>query len=503
MVVLPILLALAATQCDANLQPVTLALQQNDLPKASSLLAAIPVECSASSSFYALTGVTDELSGKTDEAESAFQKAISLDPKSPRLREQLGAAYLRNKKPALAAEELQQAVVLDPANPAARKYLIGAYVETKAWEKAAKLFDQIGEKPADGSDPIFLLWFAQTLMETRQVTRLGRDLPSPNAGLPPPLLFSLGTLFAQHGMYLKAVDYLQAIPENEADDAVYFNLGLAYSHLQKYLEARKYYFLAIDKHPEHADAYFRVGLDYGAAGDSRKALPWLFRAREWAPSRADLSYALVEQLIQLKYFDTAQEILAESAQPGSTSPLLSVATADLKQARGDNAGAIEQYRQLLAQQPDFPPALVGLARADIANGKEGEARSSLRAALSKNPDDPSANGELGLLDAGQGNWNSALPHLEKVWVQDRSDAKIALALSRVYRYLNRPADALRVLTTIAPEAGQSSPFHLELAQVYTQLHQPAKAQAERTMVAQIQTDTQAGLHFDNPKVYVH
>ncbi len=81
MVVLPIVLALAAVQCDASLQPVTNALQQNDVAKASSLLAAVPAECSQSSSFYALTGVTDELSGKADQAESAFREAVSLDPK--------------------------------------------------------------------------------------------------------------------------------------------------------------------------------------------------------------------------------------------------------------------------------------------------------------------------------------------------------------------------------------------------------------------------------------
>src|SRR5689334_14952146 len=103
MVVLPILLALAAIQCDASLQPVTAALQQNELAKALSLLAAVPPECSQSSSFYALTGVTDELSGRTVDAEAAFRKAIELDPKSARLREQLGAVYLRNHEAKKAA----------------------------------------------------------------------------------------------------------------------------------------------------------------------------------------------------------------------------------------------------------------------------------------------------------------------------------------------------------------------------------------------------------------
>ncbi len=98
-------------------------------------------------------------------------------------------------------------------------------------------------------------------------------------------LFSLGTQLAQQGKYQQAIATLRQIPAEDADDAVYFNLGLASSHLRLYNEARGYYFRAIDKHPGHALAYFRVGLDYAAEGQGRKALPWFFRASQFAPGR--------------------------------------------------------------------------------------------------------------------------------------------------------------------------------------------------------------------------
>jgi tetratricopeptide (TPR) repeat protein len=319
----------------------------------------------------------------------------------------------------------------------------------------------------------------------------------------PPLLFSLGTLLAQHGLYEKAITYLKKIPESATDDAVYFNLALAYSHLQEFEQAQRYYFLAIDKHPQHVDAYFRVGLDYAAAGEARKSLPWLFRAHQWAPARADISYALVEQLMQLDYLETAQQVLVNAVQANPANVLLQVAAADLRRDKGDTSGAAAAYRDVLIHQPGFPPALVGLARSEIAEGKDQEARSNLLAVLSRDPEDAPANGELGSLESRQQEWSASEKHLSKAWTKDRSNVNFALALSRAYHHLNRPAEALKILEAIRPAMQESAAFHLELAQVYSQLHQTLAAETERKTVSQLQAAAQQGLHFDDPKVYVH
>ena len=137
--------------------------------------------------------------------------------------------------------------------------------------------------PELASDPTILLWFTQALLETKQSDRLAAFLKAQQSRLSPPTLFSLGTLFAKHRDYANAIKYLEQIPPELTDDAVYFNLGLAHSHLRQFENARRCYFQAIDKNPDHVESYFRVGLDFASSGDLRKALPWLFRAREFAP----------------------------------------------------------------------------------------------------------------------------------------------------------------------------------------------------------------------------
>ncbi len=503
MVVLPILLFWLAGACETGLGPPSLALQSGESAKALALLDPLRADCTQSSAFFELLGLASELSGQPAAAESALQKAIALEPNSARLREQLGAVYLRNKKPVEAAAQLRQAVALDPQNPAAKKYLIGAYVESGEWRRAADLFDQIGGISSDFKDPIVVLWFARTLIETKQLARINRDLPPQDRGMPPALLFSLGTLLAEHAMYARAVDYFHNIPAPDADEAVYFNLGLCYSHLQQFDEARKFYFLTIDKHPAHIEAYFHVGLDYGSAGQGRLAVPWLFRAHDWAPSRADIAYALAEQLTQLGYFDTSQEVLAKAVEADQADPLLLVADGDLKQARGDADGAVRSYRKVLADSPKFAPALVGLARVQAAKGKDEEAEAALKSALSADPNDSAAAGELGLIDARRGAYDSALPYLKNSWAHNKVDPKIALELARLYLRLNQPGEALQILAPLQLVVQDSPALHLELAQIYSRLQRPTDADSERRRVAELQMQAQGMLRFESPKTYVH
>ena len=506
MVVLPILLFFAAATCEESLKPAALALQQNEPAKALSLLDPIRTPCAQSSAFYEILGLANELSGNMSAGEEALRTAVSLDSRSARLLTELGATYLRNGKPSDAERILGQALVLDPSNIVTMKYAIGAAVGSRNWQRAAGLFEQIGARKNPAAllqEPVLVLWFAETMMETHQSDRVDSLLASQHGPMPPGLLFSLGTLFAQHGMYQRTVDCLKEIPAQSADDAVYFNLGLSYSHLGQFGEARKFYFQAIDKHPEHVDAYFHVGLDYAASGEPRMGIPWLFRAHGLTPARPDIAYALGEQLIALEYFNSAKEVVGQALNSDPYDALLVVADGDLKRAQGDTAAAIDSYRKALTEKPELTAALVGLARTSIAQGNESDARSFLKTALSHDPEDPFVNGELGLLEARQHDWDAALDHLGRAWAQNRSNPDIALELARAYQRKNRPLDALRLLASISPVMQESPAFHFELAQTYAFLHRSADAQAERDALTSLQARTHDALHFENPRTYVH
>ena len=481
------------------------ALRQNEPAQAAAILEPLRDTCSQSSSFHELSGLASELTGHPEAAEAELTKAISLEPDAPRLLTELGVTYLRNRKAAKAAKVLNEAARLDPSNLTISKYRIAAYVQLDDWPRVSALFREMGAEkdPAILKDPMLILWFARALVETNRAELLDRLLPPNQQAMPPPVLFSLGTLLAQHRYYWQAITYLQCIPEQSADDAVYFNLGLAYSHLQKLEQARSYYFKAIDRHPRHVEAYFHVGLDYASAGNPRFAIPWLMQAHAFAPTQSDITYALAEQLIALDYADTAQKILNSAGQTKVDSPLLFVADGDLKQQQGQTDAALALYQRALDLKADFAPALVSMARAEAAQGKLQEAGAQLRRVTSADPSNVSALAQLGLIEAQQEHWDSAIQLLNRAWNEDRSNPEIALALARAYRRLGRPADALATLTSVKAGQQGSASFHIELAQTFHQLHREPDARVERDNASRLETQAHSALHFESPKTYVY
>jgi Flp pilus assembly protein TadD len=502
----PVLLFTLVAACDDGVKNAVAALRQSNPTEALRVLEPLSSRCTQSAAFYEAMGLANELSGNKGPAEESLRMAVRLDPRSPRLFTELGATLLKNGKPAEAGGPLNQALALDPSNPVTLEYAIGAAVGSRNWTRSAELFDKLNlqkDSRVLQQEPALILWLAETLVETKQGDRLETLLGPYRRSLPPGLLFSLGTLLAQHAMYRQAVEYFGLIPAETADDALYFNLGLCYSHLRLFDNARRSYFETIDKHPDHVDAYFHVGLDYVASGQTRMGLPWLYKAQGLAPGRPDIAFALAGQLTMLDYFASAQEVLEHASANSPNNPTLLAAEGDLRQAQGDASGASSSYQKALAISPGLPAALVGLARADLMTGKQSEGRSLLNAALARDPEDPIANGELGLLEAAADRWDNALKHLERSWEQNRSNPEIALKLARAYQEKQRPEDALTILQSIAPGMEDSASFHFQLAQVYTLLHRPAEAQSQRNAFSELQANNQNGLHFENPHTYVH
>lgn len=505
MSLLPILLLTVVAGCDDTVKTAVVALQQNNPGQALTLLEPLRARCAKSGAFYEVLGLANELSDNKTAAEEALRMAVKLDPMSPRLLTELGATLLKNGKPAQASKPLDEALKLSPSNPVTLKYDIGAAVGARNWPRAAELFGNLNEDENRllQQEPILVLWLAQTLLETKQSDRLNTLLAAHRNSMPAGLLFSLGTLFAQHAMYKQALDYFELVPAEAADDALYFNLGLCYSHLQQFDDARRSYFAAIDKHPDHVNAYFHVGLDYVANGNPRMAVPWMYKAQSLAPGRPDIAYALAGQLTELEYFNSAKEVLARASQSAPRDPLLMAAEGDLKRAQGNTAGATTSYQKALTEKPGLPAALVGLARIDLETGKEMEARGLLNGALARDPQDPIVNGEMGLFEARTGNWDAALKHLERAWEQNHSNPTIALELARAYQQKARPEDALKLLQSMGPEMEDSAAFHFQLMQIYTLLHRSADAQLQRNAFSELQASSENVLRFDNPHTYVH
>jgi tetratricopeptide (TPR) repeat protein len=351
-------------------------------------------------------------------------------------------------------------------------------------------------------DPPFFLFYAAASMSGGKSTQVDAVVDRNIARFPPPFLFSLAGVYARAGRYRQVISLLRRIPDTQADEAVYFNLGLAYSHLRRFDDARRSFFAAIDKHPGYPEAYLQIGIEYAENHQPRFALPWLYRARALMPEPGKVDYPLAQQLIQLHYFDSANDVLSKDLASNADQPLLLTAMGDLELARGDSAKARSMYRKALASMPALPPALLGMGRCAKAEGENEEAKKYFRQVLASDRNNAAANGELGLLEWNDGEPKVAVEHLERAWQDGDANLAIGVALSRLYRQWNQPMRSLKRLQKLEPKQSHSIDLHLELSRVYTALHRPREAQAELETVKELQSQKTASLQFEDPGTYV-
>jgi tetratricopeptide (TPR) repeat protein len=493
----------ASDPCTERLSAARAALQQRNPAEASSILSANREACSTTSFYFELLGTTSGLLGRRTDAEEAFRKAVSMEPKNSRLHFELGATYFEAGKPLDAVREFKLGLQIEPSNTRASYYLIGIYASLKDWQNASRAFDSLGAftHPHLLKDPAIVMLFARVLAETGKTAQIDSLLSPDGSEMTPALLFSLGALFAERKLYSQVVRFLSHIPDQDADDAVCFNLAQAYSHMDDFEKARAQYFHAIDKNPGHVEAYFHVGLDYGSSGQQTKAVPWLAQAHKLAPSRVDILFALAEHLIRLGYFGSADSLL-KTAVEGNDDPLLLVAAGDLKAAEAQSDEAVRLYQEALVKKPGLVDALVSLADVQIEQEKYAEARKSLDLALKASPDNPAVEGSLGLLEYKTGAWQLASVHLARAWKRSQANAQVGLYLARSLRHNGELENSRELLLSLKLRLNDMPAYHLELAQIFTQLHQSADSAVEQDVFQSLEKAHESSVRFDKPQTYV-
>ncbi len=477
-------------------------LQDQHPERAVETLEAASGKCPFSPEIFDLLGIVYDLLGRGRQAQQAFRRAIELDPRTARPRTNLAVSLIRGGNEVEALRELEAAVALDPANPAANANLASLYTRKREYARALLAFEVIGAERSSAirQDPQLLLQLTECLLSTGRSKRALTLVASSADKQPPSLRFSLGTLLAGHGRYREAISQFRAIPEGEADPAVLFNIGLAHSRLRQYDAARRWYFAAIDLDPQQADDYFRVGLDFAETGDGARAIPWLLRASRMAPQRPDMIYALTEELIAARYFQSADAFLA---RPEPQSALLETAKGDSALSQSKIPAAIVHFRRALELDSNLGAATVGLARAWVADQKQAEALAILRELLTRAPANAAAHAEAGHLEAELGNWKNAIADLEPAWAADPAKVEVGLDLARCYRRNQQLRRALDLLLPLRMKMKDNRAYHYELSRLYTDLKRPSDARYEITEVQRIEMAEQEGMRFVPPAIYIH
>ena len=272
----------------------------------------------------------------------------------------------------------------------------------------------------------------------------------------------------------------------EKDDFAYahFQLGYAYTGLQKTKEARREYERAMQLDPKMPEAALNLGI-LMLAEEPAAAVQPLQRAVELLPTQSR-----PRRLLGVAYERSGDAKGAASAYEGAlaldpqdSESGLHLAQLYLRQDRAKDAEAC--FRAVLSLQPDSLAALVGLAESLEAQ-KSPDAAEAYGHYLKAQPNDAAAREHLVKLLVANGNYEQALAEMEKTGTGGTPSVESLKLRADILIGQQKLPEAISALKKAVELAPNDAPLRGGLGRTY--LQQRDFANAEKELKAAIQLD---------------
>jgi len=155
-----------------------------------------------------------------------------------------------------------------------------------------------------------------------------------------------------------------------------------------------------------------------------------------------------------------------------------------RRQRGDRAGEVEIYREVLRRRPNHHATLVALGDALIDMQRLDEARRTLEIVEKKHPDDLRSIVRLGYLDLEQKRFPAAEARFKRVLVSNPEQAEVHYFLGTARRQANNLDGAIEEYERVPVDHERYLDARLQLAAIYERRHDYTRALGEAEAVRQ-------------------
>jgi len=464
--------------CNATAVQAKELIQQQQLKAAQDLLRSASVPCAKYAELFDSLGLAYAFDHHFDQAQAAYQKALTLQPGNVIFRNNLASSYLQAGQRAKGVAEMERVLKIDPHNLTANANLGMVYMAEEKYPLAVRSFEAAGA--AHSTDPVLVMELTAAyfgagnaeagLRTAQQASRL--------AGSNPRVHYSLAVILAQAGAYAQALDAFQIIPASELDAAAHLNLGMTLSKMQRYEEARKAYMDAIHLDPSNADAYLHIGVDAAATGDMAAAVDWLTQAHEKAPERTEISAVLAEALITTRNFEGAQSLLGEALRTKPDDPALQSALGELDMNQNNFSQAAEAYARVLRSAPEDIHAQLMLAECHLGLNQNAQAQGELAAILTADPGNAEALALRGRMALAADQPDVALDWINQALASDPHNLTANEEYATLMLKRDKPEEARATLVKLTEWNPGNPRYHYMLGQALEKIGDTAGAQKE-------------------------
>jgi tetratricopeptide (TPR) repeat protein len=375
-------------------------------------------------------------------AESAFRRALTLDPKSSAAHAAIANLYWAQNDLKQAGEMFKMASDLSPIRSTRRMAYADFKIKTEDLEAAKRNLDETVRKAPDYLPALIRL--AQIALAERRYDECGAlvsKLLSRDGDNFDVLLLS-GRLKLAKGQIPAAIADLERLADRFARaPQLMYQLAVAYILSQDFTKATSSLSRAITLDPNFAEAILLLAKINIQRGGAPSAIASLTRLAKERP-----------QLVQ------AQLLLA-----------------DAHRAQGSLDAALAIYRRLQQQQPKNPevPLLIGLVL--LQQKKNEEARTAFEQALGLAPDYLAALELLVDLDIADKQYASAFQRVQKELDKNPKAAPLQLLLAKIHLAKKETAQAETALLKAIETDPNLGAAYLVLARIYIESnrYQPA------------------------------
>jgi tetratricopeptide (TPR) repeat protein len=295
-----------------------------------------------------------------------------------------------------------------------------------------------------------------------------------------------GKAFAQLGLLeSRAGDYPEAIRAYRKAEALHakipqldLNLGLAYFKSGQFPEAAALFDRELKAQPGDQRLTLLVAMSQYGAHNYTAAIPYLKEGAASDPKNLPVRLALAHCYLWTKQFELTLAVYKEILEIDPDSAEADMIAGEALDEKGDNAGALEQFRAAEIANPKEPNVHFGLGYLLWVLKRYEEAIPEFKAELDNDPENYQDMIYLGDAYVQTNAYEQAQKVLEEAVKHEDPVPLIHLDLSIVYLEADRREDALKELAkTIAIEPDNVN-AHFRLAKVYQVMGKKDEAKAE-------------------------
>jgi tetratricopeptide (TPR) repeat protein len=365
-------------------------------------------------------------------AETCYQRAHLLNPKSFNWAYDLGYVLFKQGKYSQAVDALREALQLKPEYVPAKLKLAESMLSAHQVEAAGKVYQEVVRQDAQNAEA----WYGLGRVQAAQGDSKSAAVSLGKAcGLAPTYgaaQFALATAYRKLGEPQKATEHFKLYRANMANvppprdpvrAAVQALNRSASASLRQGLQlaaagdlrgAIQQHLAAIKSDPNDVQAYINLIQLYARIGENDKAVEAYQKAVQLNPNRADCYYNYGILMYDLRKYSDSEQAMRKVLQINPYNADAHDTLGYLLAMQGHFDEALAEYRKAVSERPDFRLAHFHIGQIFVHQGKFPEAIREFQKILT--PEDASTSGylyALGATYARAGDRQNALLYMRK------------------------------------------------------------------------------------------